>query len=182
MSSGASAAATARVALRQMREGDLPEVMGIERGLFPEDAWSEATMRAELAGQPANRHYLVAEAGGTVVGYAGLAAVTGEGNVQTIAVRPDHQSRGVGAALVGALLDEAARRGCAEVLLEVRADNPRARSLYESFGFETVGRWPGYYEPSGTDALVMRVSGVPARRGHPDDKRYHGRREASADG
>jgi hypothetical protein len=55
-----------------------------------------------------------------------------------------------------ALLAEAARRGCAEVYLEVRVDNPRAQQLYRRHGFVDAGLRRGYYQPSGTDALVMR--------------------------
>lgn len=151
--------------LRRMGEGDLPAVMAIERRMFPEDAWSEQAMRSELAGQPDQRHYVVAEADGEVVAYAGLAAAGLEGDVQTIAVLPGYQGRGIGAALVGTLLDEAARRGCTDVFLEVRADNPRARSLYEWYGFERVGTRRGYYQPSNTDALIMRLTDVTKKRG-----------------
>lgn len=154
--------------LRQMAERDIPAVMAIERRMFPDDAWSERVMRTELAGQPGRRHYLVAELPGEspeVVAYAGLAAAGHEADVQTIAVLPEYQGHGVGIAVLGALLDEAARRGCSDVFLEVRADNPRARSLYEWFGFETVGRRAGYYQPSGTDALVMHLADLRRKRG-----------------
>ncbi|WP_233359065.1 ribosomal protein S18-alanine N-acetyltransferase [Thermomonospora amylolytica] len=143
--------------LRTMTAGDLPAVMALENELFPEDAWSEQMMRGELAEQPRTRHYVVAEdPPGTIVGYAGLAAAGEQGDVQTIAVRPAHQGRGVGAALLTELLAEAGRRGCTEVFLEVRADNDRARALYERFGFERVGLRKRYYQPSGVDAVVMR--------------------------
>lgn len=151
------------VRFRPMVEGDLPAVMAVEQSLFPEDAWSEALMRAEITGQPANRCYLVGAAGMQVVAYAGLAVAGGEGDVQTIAVAPEYQGRGVGTALLAALLEEAAARGCREVFLDVRADNDRARSLYERFGFEAVGRRVGYYQPSGTDAVVMRLTDLRRR-------------------
>ena len=47
-------------------------------------------------------------------------------------------------------------RGCAEVFLEVREDNPRARGLYLRRGFEEIGVRRGYYQPSGVNAVVMR--------------------------
>ncbi|RAY15458.1 ribosomal-protein-alanine N-acetyltransferase [Actinomadura craniellae] len=139
-----------------MTATDLPAVLMLERELFPEDAWSEGMLRAELADQPRTRHYVVAEDGGRLVGYAGLAAAGDQGDVQTIGVRAGHQGRGVGAALLAELLDEAGRRGCAAVFLEVRADNDRARALYERFGFTRVGVRKNYYQPSGMDAIVMR--------------------------
>ena len=43
------------------------------------------------------------------------------------------------------------------VLLEVRAENTAAQSLYEKAGFERIGIRRGYYRPGGTDALVLRL-------------------------
>ncbi len=74
----------------------------------------------------------------------------------TIAVALDRWGEGTGAALLDALLAEAARRGCTEVFLEVRTDNARAQQLYRRYGFTEIGIRRGYYQPSGADALVMR--------------------------
>ena len=68
----------------------------------------------------------------------------------------DHYYAGVEHMLV-ALLDEAKRRGVAHVDLEVRADNDSARRLYERHGFVDIAVRRNYYQPSGTDAIVMRL-------------------------
>ena len=141
--------------LRPMRWWDIDAAIAIERALFP-DAWSVETFWAELAGVPETRHYLVADHDGAVVGYAGLFTTRHQADVQTVAVAPDHQGEGLGATLLRALLDEAARRGCAEVLLEVRVDNVPALTLYERFGFERISVRRGYY-PEGVDGLVLRL-------------------------
>ena len=139
--------------LRSMTLDDVAEVLALERTLFPADAWSEGIFRDELA-QP-DRYYLVAEeADGTLVGYAGLRAVPPEGDVQTIAVAPERWGKGIGRALLTALLDKARRRGITAMFLEVRSDNPRARDLYQKFGFVEVGVRSGYYV--GADAIIMR--------------------------
>lgn len=143
--------------LRTMLDADLPAVQRLEKELFPEDAWSEAMFREELAGCPATRYYVVAEEpDGRLVGYAGLAAVAGQGDVQTIGVCTDRRRSGVGAALLTELLDEAVRRECEAVFLEVRADNGPAHRLYERFGFVRVGVRKRYYQPANVDAIVMR--------------------------
>ena len=49
------------------------------------------------------------------------------------------RGRGVGTALLQAVLQEAAQRGLAEVQLDVIDSNPRARALYERVGFKVVG-------------------------------------------
>ncbi|MFC9977795.1 ribosomal protein S18-alanine N-acetyltransferase [Spirillospora sp. NPDC127200] len=153
------------VLIRSMAEADLPAVHVLEQELFPEDAWSMDMLRGELDDQPRTRHYVVAElvggpdggAAGELVGYAGLAAAGGQADVQTIGVRPDRRGSGLGAALLTELLEEAARRGSEAVFLEVRADNAPAQRLYERFGFERVGLRRRYYQPSGVDAIVMRL-------------------------
>jgi [ribosomal protein S18]-alanine N-acetyltransferase len=144
--------------LRPMTSADLDGVLRLELELFGEEAWSRPMLEGELAQQPASRHYLVAEEeAGTVVGYAGLLTAGGQADVVTIAVTGRRQGQGTGAALLAALVAEARRRGCTEVFLEVRVDNLRAQQLYRSRGFAQIGIRRGYYQPSGADALVMRL-------------------------
>lgn len=170
---GPEADGRAEFRLRPMRKADLPAVLSIEREVFPEDAWTEEMLAAELAGQGDTRCYLVAVEG-SVVGYAGLFAPGGgQGDVQTIAVRADRQGRGIGSALLSALIAEAASRGCREVFLDVRAGNAVARRLYRRAGFTDVGVRRGYYQPSGADAIVMRLK---LRRAQHDGTQHDGAR------
>jgi ribosomal-protein-alanine N-acetyltransferase len=174
------------VALRPMGRGDLAAVLTLERALFGVEAWTEGMLSAELAAVPGGRYYLVAEDESLVVGYAGLLAVRGgQADVLTMAVAEDRWGQGIGAALLGELLAEAARRGCREVFLEVRVDNPRAQNLYRKHGFTEIGLRRGYYQPSGTDALVMRraapgATGPGVDRGGLMARGRRGRRRASA--
>jgi ribosomal-protein-alanine N-acetyltransferase len=148
--------------LREMRWWDLDLVLELEHRLFPEDAWSRGMFWSELADTrhpAATRHYVVAEDGsGRLVGYAGLAAVAGTGDVQTIAAARDQWGTGLGARLLRELLRRATAFECREVLLEVRVDNVRAQRLYERHGFEPIGIRRGYYQPGNVDALVMRLT------------------------
>jgi ribosomal-protein-alanine N-acetyltransferase len=144
------------VTLRPMRWWDIEPVMRLEKTLFAEDAWSDTMFWSELAERD-SRHYVVATTGDVVIGYAGLCAYSADqAYVQTIAVDPAHQRRGVGTALLNALVDESDTRGCNRVDLEVRADNDGAIALYEHHGFVRIGVRRGYYQPSNTDAIVMR--------------------------
>jgi ribosomal-protein-alanine N-acetyltransferase len=143
------------VALAPARWWHIPAMVAIDEALFGTDAWSVASFWAELAGIPDRRWYRVALAGAEVVGYGGLAVLGDSADVQTVAVRADHQGRGIGALLLDALLGEAARRGCTEVLLEVRADNAAAVALYAARGFDTIATRRRYYA-DGTDALILR--------------------------
>jgi [ribosomal protein S18]-alanine N-acetyltransferase len=146
----------AKETLRTMRPADLEGVLGLEHALFGEEAWSRQMLEGELAEQPRSRYYLVAEDDGVLAGYAGLLVAGAQADVLTLAVAADRWGQGTGSALLEALLGEAARRGCTEIFLEVRTDNARAQRLYRRYGFSQIGVRKGYYQPSGTDALVMR--------------------------
>ena len=123
------------VTLRDMTANDVTAVEVLERRLFPVDAWPMQMFFDELA-QIDTRRYVVAEAGGQIVAYAGLMCIEPIADVQTIAVVPEFEGRGIGSAILTELIEEARRRGAVEVLLEVRADNPRAQALCVRFGFE----------------------------------------------
>jgi ribosomal-protein-alanine N-acetyltransferase len=141
------------VKLEPFRWWHIDDVLPIESDLFGAERWSAAMFWNELAN---GHHYLIALDADGIVGYAGLAfAPPDEAWIQNIAVRRDHHRRGIGRALLDALLAEAARRGARRTLLEVAIDNAPAQKLYAGYGFETVGVRRGYYQPSNTDALVM---------------------------
>ncbi|MFF5482562.1 ribosomal protein S18-alanine N-acetyltransferase [Streptomyces sp. NPDC012935] len=157
-------AAAAGSALREMRWWDIDAVLGLEKELFPEDAWSRGMFWSELAhsrGPGATRRYIVAENGERLVGYAGLASAGELADVQTIAVARDHWGTGLGGRLLTELLRAATDFDCAEVMLECRVDNVRAQKLYERYGFEAIGFRRGYYQPGNVDALVMRLTTAP---------------------
>ncbi|MBO4162294.1 ribosomal protein S18-alanine N-acetyltransferase [Micromonospora antibiotica] len=152
------------VRIDRFRWWHVAEVLPIEEDLFGAEQWSPAMFWNELA---SGHFYRVAlDADGSLLGYAGLTVDPGgESWVQNIAVRRDAQRRGIGRALLVDLLAEAARRGIDSVLLEVAVDNAPAQRLYATYGFEPIGVRRGYYQPSNTDALVMRRDAEPAADG-----------------
>jgi ribosomal-protein-alanine N-acetyltransferase len=155
-----AAPSTDRLTLRVMRWWDIEGVLPIERELFGDEAWSPGMFWSELAQRDTRWYVVVEDEPGAIVGYAGLCAYRDESYVQTLAVTTRAQGAGLGARLLTALLDEAVRRGETVVSLEVRADNERAQALYRRFGFLPVGRRKGYYQPSGTDAIVMQLPDI----------------------
>ncbi len=155
----------AGLSLERFRWWHVEDVLPLEQQLFGPDPWTAHHFWSEL-GQVATRHYVVLvdrDAGrdtgrdtgrDAVVGYAGLCDYPDEAFVQTMAVAPTRQGRGLGALLLRDLLAEATRRGHRRVLLEVRADNEPAQRLYAAHGFTREGIRRGYY-PGGVDAWVM---------------------------
>jgi ribosomal-protein-alanine N-acetyltransferase len=149
--------AAEEVALRDLEWTDLSRLTELEQRLFADDAWSEQTWWAELAGRPRRAYVVATAADGTIAGYAGLDVAGDVADVMTIATAPAHQGRGIGRVLLAELLRRATARGVEAVLLEVRADNDAARRLYDRAGFEVISVRRRYYQPGDVDALVMRL-------------------------
>lgn len=144
--------------LRRATEADLDDVMAIETPVFGSDAWPRGAMASEL--KSPHTYYLVVhrvESPTVIEGYAGLLAPSGsgQGDIQTIAVAESARRTGLGRMLMMTLMSEARDRGATEIFLEVRADNPGARGLYETLGFAQIAVRPRYYQPDGVDAIIM---------------------------
>jgi ribosomal-protein-alanine N-acetyltransferase len=143
--------------VRDLRWTDLARLAELEQELFAQDPWTEATWWSELAGRP-RRSYVVAEHGGRVVGYGGVDLGGEVADVMTMAVAPAAQRQGLGRQLLEELVARAQADHAAYLMLEVRADNAAAKSLYESRGFELLTTRRRYYQPGDVDAHVMRLT------------------------
>lgn len=141
--------------LRELRWTDIPELARLESEAFPDDAWSQASWWAELAGRP-RRDYVVVERDGAVTAYAGLDHGGQVCDLMTITVTSEGRGTGIGGALLAELERRATERGAEAMMLEVRADNAPARALYDRRGYEVLRTRRGYYQPGNVDALIMR--------------------------
>jgi ribosomal-protein-alanine N-acetyltransferase len=146
--------APADLRIEPLRWWHLADVAELEADLFPDDAWSVEQFWTELA-QP-TRVYRGAWLDDRLAGYAGAFVLAPDSDVQTIGVRPEDQGRGIGGALLAALMEAAAARGCRTIMLEVRAGNAPALALYARHGFAPLSRRRAYY-PDGEDALILRA-------------------------
>lgn len=153
----ASEMASDELTMREMTWRDIADLAVLETALFADDAWSEQTWWAELAGRP-RRSYVVAERGRAVVGYAGVDHGGEVADVMTIAVASTAQGQGLGVTLLDWLIAEARRGGADHLMLEVRADNGAAQRLYARAGFLLLTVRRRYYQPGDVDAHIMRLS------------------------
>jgi ribosomal-protein-alanine N-acetyltransferase len=144
------------VSLRPMRWWDIEALLPAERELFGASAWTPEVFWSELA-HPETRRYVVAVEGEELLGYAGLVVPGAEADIQTVAVLPGRQGRGIGRVLLTGLVERAAADGATSLMLEVRADNAAAIALYTSAGFERLAVRRRYYQPDDIDAWVMRL-------------------------
>lgn len=147
------------VDIRPMEWGDLPEVMAIEKAVFP-NPWPKSVFLCEMR---YNRHTTIVVAHLTdrrrypgVVGYAAFWSVAGEMHITTLAVDPSFQRCGIARQLMDHCFEKARYLGCSQGTLEVRESNTAAQRLYESYGFSVAGRRKRYYG-DGEDALIMNL-------------------------
>lgn len=93
-------------------------------------------------------------------------------NVHDLAVLPEHQGQGIGAALLVAAEERALARGCCKLTLEVREDNARARRLYARRGFgdfELAGRrFPTLFLSKALASSDSGSGAAPAARAAPE--------------
>jgi [ribosomal protein S18]-alanine N-acetyltransferase len=134
---------------------DLAEVARLE-GICYADPWP-ASAFSSLPENPAVHFVVAREAPGEpIVGYAVSWFVEDEGELANLAVAPALRGRGIGAALLDAVLGAARERGTRNLFLEVRASNLAARKLYAAREFVEVGRRQRYYRSPEEDALILR--------------------------
>lgn len=92
--------------------------------------------------------------GEALVGYIAWQVVLDEADLLGLAVAAPWRRRGLGRRLLLETMPPA------RLTLEVREDNGPARALYESLGFQRVGRRRHYYGP-GVDALLLQRDNRP---------------------
>ncbi|NLJ40411.1 MAG: ribosomal protein S18-alanine N-acetyltransferase [Clostridiales bacterium] len=141
------------IRVRPMNSGDLDEVLDIERLCFP-TPWSYEAFKSEIGGNHCAR-YVVAEYEGHIRGYGGMWIILDEAHITNVAVHPDYRGKGIGEALMRALIRTASYLRIEGMTLEVRVSNKIAQNLYEKLGFSGVGVRKGYYSDNDEDALIM---------------------------
>lgn len=109
----------------------------------------------------ANDLLLTAKDGETPCGYLAARTVLGETEILAIAVDPAARRRGIGRALLDALIGRLGED--AKIFLEVRASNAAARALYAACGFVPTGVRRGYYEKPHEDAVLYFRGATAAR-------------------
>ncbi len=105
-------------------------------------------------------------ANGTAVAMGLFRPIGDEAEVLTLATDPAHRGRGLAGALLAAAMGRLAAGGVRTLTLEVAADNPSARAVYDRAGFREIGRRRAYYpRPTGAvDAHVLACALDPRDR------------------
>jgi putative acetyltransferase len=158
---------TESLVVRAARPSDAEEIAAIHNlpgyrfGTLRIPYTSPEAVRKWLESQPPTNVNIVAVLDGSMVGTAGLERYAGRrSHVASLGmgVHDDFVGRGVGSALLRALIDTAEQWLAVRRLeLAVYSDNARAIRLYERHGFDVEGTLRAYAFRDGTyvDALAM---------------------------
>jgi ribosomal protein S18 acetylase RimI-like enzyme len=134
---------------------------------------------ADAADRAANADLLVAVDGGRLLGTATLVvghgpyaelAGPGEAELRMLAVDPAARRRGVGAALVQAVLDRAADGGARRLVLSTLPAMAAAHRLYQRFGFRRAPELDHRPVP-GVELLAFTLDLDPAGPPRPPERR-----------
>jgi ribosomal-protein-alanine N-acetyltransferase len=91
-----------------------------------------------------------------LVGFFVYQLILDEAHLLNLCVSPEYQGQGIGSRLLAASFEDAMALGARRMLLEVRAGNTNALSLYRRSGFVQVGLRRNYYPgPEGREDAVL---------------------------
>ncbi len=141
------------ITVRKARPEDAEGIYAVEQESFSVP-WSLSSIQRELTHIELTMYYVL-EDQGTIAGYAGLWHVLDEGQITNIALLKKYRGQGYGELLLRVLMEEAWKRDCKDIFLEVRFSNMPALALYRKLGYEVVSVRKKYYSEPVEDAYVM---------------------------
>ncbi len=170
--------------IRPSRDGDVEAMLAIYRrhirnGVEEGVEESGVPEPSDLRDRRKNLHdrrfpHLVAVEGGEVVGYAYVVLFRKRPAYRftvkhSIYVRHDKFGRGIGAALMRALIDACAAAGFRRMIGYIDADNAASLGLHEKFGFSRAGLLPGsaYRHGRWSDTVLVERSLGPGSTSPP---------------
>ncbi|MFN2531473.1 MAG: ribosomal protein S18-alanine N-acetyltransferase [Pyrinomonadaceae bacterium] len=142
----------------QMSEHDLLEVVDLEErsGL---SRWGWAAYYAELQGPQRTLMFIARRKNRRddehIAGYIAARDTAGELHINNVAVDEQYRRKGIGSALLKAVVQQGRQLGSITALLEVRSGNTAALALYQKCGFTAVARRSNYYSEPREDATIM---------------------------
>jgi GNAT superfamily N-acetyltransferase len=132
--------------IRAATPADLPELVAMVQALAAHHGdtsqISEAALARDLFAPQPWLQALVAEGSKRLIGYAALTQLTrlqyGQRgfDIHHLFVVADHRGRGLGKALITAILDHARAQGCSYITVSALEGNLPARAFYAAQGFQ----------------------------------------------
>lgn len=143
----------------------LSEILAVEEACFSAP-WTRKMLEGELSGNPF-AHFLVARprraeeaSKQAILGYLCYWIVFEEVRLMNLAVIESMRHRGIARSLVSTALQTGVSQSAHRAVLEVRASNRAAQTLYQGFGFSQTAVRPKYYTNPVEDAVLMELDPI----------------------
>lgn len=150
-----------------MRSADIEEVLAIERRVYAMP-WTEGNFIDSLAAGYAafvlRSAPVVRAPRSQMLGYFLAMKGVDEMHLLNLSVAPESQGGGLARLMLDALCGLCREQACAQLWLEVRVGNERARAVYRRYGFVEMGLRRAYYpvaEGPREDAVLMSLAVPP---------------------
>ncbi|MSQ56835.1 MAG: ribosomal-protein-alanine N-acetyltransferase [Limnohabitans sp.] len=134
----------------------LDDVLRVEQAAYSHP-WTRGNFQDSML---SGYHMLALHLGGELIGYYVAMRGVDEMHLLNVTVAPSHQGQGRGKHMLDMVCHYTRERLVSCLWLEVRRSNLRAISIYQKYGFLSVGDRKNYYPVSATqreDAIVMRI-------------------------
>ena len=129
--------------LRAMTIDDLPRVVEVDNAAF-EPLWRNSLPALRKAYSQSSHAFVVEDPSG-LLGYELSTGSPLGAHLARLAVLPEAQGRGLGATLVGDLIDRILNSGGSRLTVNTQADNAASLALYHKLGFHLTGeQFPVY--------------------------------------
>lgn len=148
-----------KININFMKLSDLDDVSEVEATAYGAHHWSRESFAGEINNEIA-RYYVARDENGNLLGYLGTWVIIDEAHVTTLAVSTKFRRCKVAQVLLNNFIDDCYRNKVKYVTLEVRVSNQPAISLYEKFGFNSLGVRREYYQDNFEDALIMWTENI----------------------
>ena len=148
-----------KLLLKQIEEIDLDEIMEIEKLCHPNHHWSRESFENEIENKLANYKCTLTPQG-VITGFYGYWQIIDEAHITNFATHPDYRRKGIATFLMMDLIEDCYKKMIKYVTLEVRESNIPAISLYDKFGFSTIGTRKNYYQDNNENALIMFTENI----------------------
>jgi len=142
-----------KIEFEKMQPNDLNTIIKLENKNYPVP-WSKGVIKDCIK---SDYHSIVVKKDNEIIGYAFLMAAFDESHLLNMCIDYSQQGNGYGRKMLK-YLENICRINLSKIfLLEVRESNPKAQSLYQSFGFKTIGIRKNYYRcvKGRENAIVM---------------------------
>ena len=141
------------IELREMTNNDLQQAIAIEKKSY-DFPWSDEVIKDCLV----NKYDCYVAGNDNILGYMISKITNQDSHILNLTIDSEYRGLGIGSSFIDLMIKKCKLHRSEYIYLEVRINNTIARSLYQKFGFRSIGVRKNYYrnKTGREDAIVYR--------------------------